>query len=87
MGWTVYTDEPDVLKDGFQNSLLTHATREGDKLLGVIHTVGNGQTIVYIQDILVFLEYQRKGMGATLMQAEWGRFKTVRQVVLATDNT
>ena len=87
VGWTAYTDEPASLKAGFRNSLLTLAAYEGDQLLGVIRTVGDGQTIVYIQDILVFPEYQRKGIGSALVHAILSHFQAVRQIVLATDNT
>ena len=87
VGWTAYTDDPEALKAGFHNSLLTLAAYDGDKLVGIIRAVGDGATIVYIQDILVFPEYQRKGIGSALIQALLERFKTVRQIVLATDNT
>lgn len=87
VGWTAYTDEPETLKAGFQNSLLTLAAYDGSQLLGVIRTVGDGQTIVYIQDILVFPEYQRKGISTALIQAVLERFKAVRQITLATDHT
>lgn len=87
VGWTAYTDDPASLQRGFQNSLLTYAAYEKDKLLGVIRTVGDGQTIVYIQDILVLPEYQRQGIGTALMQGVLERFNVVRQIVLSTDNT
>ncbi len=87
VGWTTYTDDPASLKAGFQNSLLTLAAYEDDKLLGVIRTVGDSQTIVYIQDILVLPEYQRQGIGTALVWAVLERFREVRQIVLATDNT
>ncbi len=87
VGWTAYTDDPASLKAGFQNSLLILAAYEGNQLLGLIRTVGDGQTIVYIQDILVLPEYQRKGIGSALMKAVMERFQAVRQIVLATDNT
>ena len=51
VGWTAYTDRPDALKKGFENSMLTLAAYEGDQLLGVIRTVGDGHTIVFVQDI------------------------------------
>ncbi len=87
VGWTAYTDEPNMLKAGFQNSLLTLAAYEGDKLLGVIRTIGDGQTIVYIQDVLVLPEYQRRGIGTALVQTVLERFRKVRQINLTTDNT
>lgn len=87
VGWTAYSDDPASLKAGFENSLLTLAAYEGNTLLGVIRTVGDGQTIVYIQDILVLPEYQRKGVGTALVQALLDRFRDVRQINLTTDNT
>ena len=87
VGWTAYTDDPASLKAGFENSLLTLTAYEGDTLLGVIRTVGDGRTIVYIQDILVFPEHQQKGVGTALVHAILSRFQSVRQIVLATDNT
>ena len=87
VGWTAYTDDPMSLKAGFQNSLLTLGAYEGNTLLGVIRTVGDGQTIVYIQDILVLPEHQRRGIGTALVQAVLDRFREVRQIMLTTDNT
>ncbi len=87
VGWTAYTGQPEVLKQGFENSMLTLAAYEGDNLLGIIRTVGDGATIVSIQDILVHPEHQRKGVGSSLLQAILDRYRHVRQIELATDNT
>ena len=54
VSWTAYTDHPEVLRKGFENSMLTLAAYEGDQLLGIIRAVGDGHTIVFVQDILVF---------------------------------
>ena len=86
VGWTAYTDHPDVLRKGFENSMLTLAAYEGEKLVGIIRTVGDGHTIVFVQDILVLPEYQRKGVGTALLQAILDRYSHVRQIELATDN-
>lgn len=48
VGWTAYTDRPEVLRKGFENSMLTLAAYEGDQLLGIIRTVGDGYTIVFV---------------------------------------
>ena len=87
VGWTAYTDQPEVLRKGFENSLLTLAAYEGDQLLGIIRAVGDGYTVVFVQDILVFPEHQRKGVGSALLQAILERYSHVRQIELATDNT
>lgn len=87
VGWTAYTDHPAVLHQGFQNSLLVLAAYEDEQLLGIIRVVGDGYTIVFIQDILVFPEHQRAGIGSALLQAILDRYRHVRQIELATDNT
>ena len=87
VGWTAYTDHPELLQKGFESSMLTLAAYEGEQLLGIIRTVGDGHTIVFVQDILVFPEHQRKGVGSALLQAILDRYSHVRQIELATDNT
>lgn len=87
VGWTAYTDQPELLRKGFENSMLTLAAYEGEQLLGLIRTVGDGATVVFVQDILVFPEHQRKGIGSALLQAVLDRYSQVRQIELATDNT
>lgn len=54
VGWTAYTDNMAALEEGYKNSLLVLAAYEGDELLGIIRAVGDGCTIVFVQDILVF---------------------------------
>ena len=87
VGWTAYTAQPEVLRKGFESSMLTLAAYEGDQLLGIIRAVGDGHTVVFVQDILVFPEHQRQGVGSALLQAILDRFSHVRQIELATDNT
>ena len=87
VGWSAYTDHPDTLRKGFENSLLTLAAYRGGQLLGLLRAVGDGYTIVFVQDILVFPEHQRKGVGTALLQALLDRYRHVRQIQLATDIT
>jgi len=87
VGWTAYTSEPEALQQGFENSLLTLAAYEGEKLLGIIRAVGDGHTVVLVQDILVYPEYQRQGIGSALLGEILKRFYYVRQIQLVTDNT
>lgn len=87
VGWTAYTDHPETLKRGLAKSLLTLAAYEGDNLLGLIRTVGDGETVIFIQDLLVYPEHQRRGVGTALVKAVLNRFSHVRQIELATDDT
>ncbi|MCI8566500.1 MAG: GNAT family N-acetyltransferase [Lachnospiraceae bacterium] len=87
VGWTAYTDNLSTLRRGFENSLLVLGAFEKNELLGIIRVVGDGFTIVFVQDILVFPSQQRKGVGTALLQEIVDRYKNVRQIELTTDNT
>ena len=87
VGWIAYTENMPALEHGYKNSLLVLAAYENDELLGIIRVVGDGYTIVFIQDILVFPAKQRKGVGTALLKAVLDRYPDVRQVELTTDNT
>ena len=87
VGWTAYTEDPAALRRGYENSLLVLGAYEDGKLAGIIRAVGDGATVVFIQDILVFPEYQRKGVGSALLRAVLDKYAGVRQVELVTDNT
>lgn len=87
VGWTAYTDNLSILRRGFENSLLVLGAFENNELIGIIRVVGDGFTIVFVQDILVFPSQQRKGVGTVLLQEILDLYKNVRQIELATDST
>ena len=87
VGWTAYTDDPAALRNGFANSLLTLAAYEEAALAGLIRVVGDGHTIVFVQDILVRPQFQRRGIGSALLHAVLNRYAGVRQIELLTDDT
>ena len=87
VGWTAYTDDPAALRNGVTNSLLTLAAYEESALVGLVRAVGDGHTIVFVQDILVRPQFQRRGIGSALLQAVLNRYANVRQIELVTDNT
>ena len=87
VGWTAYTENMAVLEQGYKNSLLVLAAYDNDELLGIIRVVGDGFTIVFVQDILVFPSRQRKGVGTALLKAVLDKYRDVRQIELTTDNT
>lgn len=85
VGWKVYTDNMDNLMRGYENSLKVLAAFDGNELIGIIRAVGDGFTIVFIQDILVIPSEQRKGIGKALVKAMINLYPKVRQIELATD--
>ena len=87
VGWVFYCAHPDIVAQAYANSLCILAAYEDEKLVGLIRCVGDGHTIVFIQDILVYPEYQRRGIGTALMKAVLEKYSHVYQIELATDNT
>ena len=87
VGWSAYTENMQTLEQGYKNSLLVLAAYEDEELLGIIRVVGDGFTIVFVQDILVFPQKQRQGVGTALLKAVLAKYPDVRQIELITDNT
>ena len=68
-GWAAYTREPDRLERAVRQSLAVYTAWDGERLVGLIRAVGDGETILYVQDILVLGRYQRQGIGRALVAA------------------
>lgn len=87
LGWTEYTKNMEKLIKALNNSLYILTAWNKNKLVGLIRVVGDGETIIYIQDILILRQYQRQGIGSKLLKTVFNKYKNVRQKVLLTDNT
>ena len=86
VGWTAYTAEPERLLRAVQNSRFRYFLRENGRLIGLLLAVGDGETILYVQDILIRPEYQRKGLGRVLLRQLRADAAHIRQLVLLTDD-
>lgn len=87
VGWSNYYERPEMLRNAFKNSPCIFGAYENEKLIGLIRAVGDGHSVVVIQDILVKPEYQRKGIRTALMREMLRHYSRVHQIQLATDNT
>lgn len=85
VGWSAYTREPDRLVRALAGSRCWVSAHDGGALVGLARAVGDGETIAYIQDVLVDPEHQRQGVGRALLQRLLD-LVDVRQVVLITDD-
>ena len=87
VGWTNYTTNPTMLKNALEHSLfLISARDENGNLIGFLRAVGDGYSILYIQDIIVLPEYQRQGIGTQLLRQTLEYFNEVYQIILTTDS-
>lgn len=83
--WYAYTNDLDLLQQAIEQSLYVLTAWEEDTLVGLIRVVGDGLTIIYIQDILVLKEYQNQGIATEMLQHVLTKYDNVRQKVLLTD--
>ena len=85
-GWGAYLNDIDKLRRAFDNSLYILGAFDEDELVGFIRCIGDSEYILYIQDLIVKKDYQRKGIGSTLVSRVSDKYKTVRQFLLITDD-
>lgn len=86
MGWTGYSSHPEMLEKALEHSLLVLAAVDGDRLVGLLRAVGDGYSIIFIQDILVLPAYQRQEIGRNLLEQAISHFPDIYQLHLLTDN-
>ena len=86
VGWSTYTSKPLDLLKGITNSSHVITCWNDDRLIGLLRAISDDFSILYIQDILVHPESQRKGIGRGLVKRCLDRYEHVRQKVLLTDN-
>lgn len=75
-----------MLRNAYAHSLKIYSAHIGEKLIGIIRVVGDGYSVIFIQDILIFPEFQHKGIGTALLQCMLNEYKNVYQIHLFTDN-
>lgn len=86
VGWTAYTEDLESLYEGIKSSLRVWTLWDGEILVGLGRVVGDGQTIIYVQDILILLAYQGRGLGSKILDEIIDTYKDVQKIILSTDD-
>jgi len=85
--WSNYYNKPEMLKEAYQNSLYILGAYLDEELVGIVRVVGDGASIVFIQDLIVHPDYHRRGIGRKLLNHILNKYKMVHQKALLTDDT
>ena len=85
VGWSNYTNRPDMLSQAFQHSLVIYGAYDQEKLIGLIRMVGDGYSVILFQDILILPQYQGMGVGTTLVNYVLNEYEDVYQKLLFTE--
>ena len=101
VGWTTYTKAPEVLERALVGSATVVVATMlfpaeiapteiagvgGERVVGLARVVSDGETICYLQDVLVHPSAQRIGLGTRLVEAVLEPYAEVRHKVLLTDD-
>ena len=87
VGWTNYTNQPEMLEQSLAHSLAIYVARDGEGIVGLVRLVGDGFSSVFIQDLIVLPSYQRQGIGSNLMKEALADYKDAYQIQLVTERT
>ena len=87
VGWTNYTNQPQMLEKSLAHSLAIYVARDGEEIVGLVRLIGDGFSSVFVQDLIVLPTYQRQGIGSTLMKQALSDYKDTYQIQLATEES
>ena len=87
VGWTNYTNNPAMLEEAVKASLWQLAVYDEKELVAYIRLVGDGHSVLLVQDLLVRPDHQRQGIGTKLLEEALVTFPTVYQRFLVTERT
>ncbi|MEV6601622.1 GNAT family N-acetyltransferase [Actinoplanes sp. NPDC051346] len=86
VGWYGYTKDVGKLVRSLAGSHLVLTVRNADgRLVGLARTVSDGETVCYLQDLLVHPDAQRSGIGRALVEELKRRYEHCRFFLLSTD--
>lgn len=86
VGWTSYAAEPERLELALRQSLRVVTAWNDESLVGLARVVGDGVSVIYLQDVLVNPDHARSRIGTRLIDAVFEPYSDVRQHVLLTDD-
>ena len=86
VGWTNYTNNPSMLEEAVKASLWQLSVYDKEELVAYIRLVGDGHSVIFVQDLLVQPD-QRQGIGKKLLEEALATFPNVYQRLLATERS
>lgn len=87
VGWTNYTNNPTMLEQAVKASLWQLAVYDEKELVAYIRLVGDGHSVIFVQDLLVRPDHQRQGIGRKLLTEALATFPNVYQRLLVTERS
>ena len=83
--WESCLNDKEKLSRAFEQSLYILGAFENGCLVGFVRCIGDGEYILYVQNLIITPSHHKKGIGRELMRRVSEEYPTVRQFVLITD--
>jgi ribosomal protein S18 acetylase RimI-like enzyme len=77
--------QPDKLQRAFSRSDQVITAWDGEKLVGLVNTIADGSVTAFIPYLLVNPEYQKQGIGRTLIGMILSAYEGYERIVLLTE--
>ena len=66
VGWGAYNEK--ISKKALDNTFYSVSVYDEEKIIGYGRLIGDTICFIYVHDVMVIPEYQRKGIGSMIMQ-------------------
>ena len=86
-GWITYTCDMDKLQRAIEGSLYVVTAWYKEELVGLLRVIGDGETIIYLQDLIVKRAHRRHKIATEMVEKVIRKFPGVRQKVLIAEDT
>jgi len=77
---------PERLKKALDNCETVYTAWDGDKLVGLINAIDDGELTAYVHYLCVTPEYQGKGIGSRLLRYIKEKYKDYLYIILLAEN-
>lgn len=86
-GWVAYTFDMAKLQRAIHQSLCVVTAWYHDQLIGLTRVVGDGEMILYIQDVVVMKAHRRHKVATGMVEKVIKAYPHVRQKVILAEDT
>lgn len=86
-GWLPYTCDMAKVKRAIDGSLCIITAWYNHELVGLLRAVGDGETVLYLQDLIVMRSHRRHKIATEMVEKLIRKYPNVRQKVLMAEDS
>lgn len=86
-GWTTPLKRPEEALSAWQNSWPALVAVDGEKIIGAVRALSDGQITTYVAELIVDKEYRGKGIGKAMLNGCHSLYPNARIEVLSSPSS